>query len=286
MAGYRFCRSDDVPRLVEAYNACYRVHFPSLSELTVDAFKRWIREIQVWPSSCMLASSDHGEPIGVLIGAKRETANRVVALGIHPDHLRQGHGSHMLTSLGRKLAILGPRRIVAEVPEPLEPARACFESCGYRAERTYTDFVLVDDHGLEAASHPLVAPIGVADVAAAGLLHTGPQRCWDRTPESLLARKDRIEGLALASESKIEACLLYSIAGDGASCRIEFVHAAVPDRSGALLGLLLRHLLAESRRRLRFVRVHGGEIPFDSLQRWGFTPIGRTIAWVAVMCLP
>ena len=118
------------------------------------------------------------------------------------------------------------------------------------------------------------------------MLDARPQRCWDRAPESLLVRKDSIAGLAIASESRIEACLLYSIVDDGAACRIEFFHAAVPDRSAALLGLLLRHLLAEFRRRLCFVRVHGGEIPFDSLQRWGFTPIGRTIAWVAVMSLP
>lgn len=281
MAGYRFCRSDDVPRLVEAYNACYRVHFPDLPELTLDGFKRWIREIQVWSSSCMLATGDDGRPIGVLIGAKRETANRVVALGIHPDHLRQGHGAHLVTSLGRKLAILGPPRIVAELPEDLAPARACFESCGYRPERTYTDFVLADDHRLEASTHPLVAPIDAAQIAAAGLLHAGPERCWDRAPESLLARKDRLAGLALASEARIEACVLYSSGAEDATCRIEFAHAADPDRAGALVGLLLGHLLAASGRPLSFVRLADGEIPFESLRRWGFAPAGRTLASIA-----
>ena len=279
MAGYRFCRSDDVPRLVEAYNACYRVHFPDLPELTVQRFKRWIREIQVWASSCMLATADDGQPIGVLIGAKREAASCVVALGIHPERLREGHGSHMLTSLGRKLAILGPPRIVAEVPEGLEPARSCAASCGYRPERTYTDFALTHDHRLAASPHPLVAPIGVAEVAAAGLLDAGGERCWDRAPESLLARKESLAGLAVASESRIEACLLYSLVHDDARCRVELVHVADPQRSGSLIGLLLGHLMAVTRRTVTLARVSEDEIPFDRLRSWGFASTGRTVAW-------
>ena len=86
--------------------------------MTPAAFKRSIRDLQVWCSSCMVAFAG-ADPIGVLIGAKRPSGTLVHRIAVHPDHRRQGHGRHLLASLGSKLAILGPPRIVAEVPETL-----------------------------------------------------------------------------------------------------------------------------------------------------------------------
>ena len=129
MSGYRFCRTDDIELLVDALNRCWSPHFPDQPPVTPAAFKRWIRDLQVWCSSCMVAFAGSA-PIGVLIGAKRASATLVHSVAVHPDHVRQGHGRHLLTSLGSKLAILGPPRIVAEVPETLAPARALFSACG------------------------------------------------------------------------------------------------------------------------------------------------------------
>ena len=56
------------------------------------------------------------DPVGVLLGAKRPRRRWSTASRVHPEHRRRGHGRHLLTSLGPKLAILGPPRIVAEVP--------------------------------------------------------------------------------------------------------------------------------------------------------------------------
>src|SRR5262245_64794026 len=81
------------------------------------------------------------DPIGVLIGAKRPTGTLVHTIAVHPDHLRQGHGRHLLASLSSKLAILGPPRIVAEVPETLSPACELFRACGYAEEAVLTDYV-------------------------------------------------------------------------------------------------------------------------------------------------
>src|SRR5687768_6914876 len=83
-----------------------------------------------------------GDPIGVLIGAKRPSATLVHKIAVHPDHRRQGHARHLLASLGSKLAILGPPRIVAEVPETLEPACELFNASGYLQEALLTDYVL------------------------------------------------------------------------------------------------------------------------------------------------
>src|SRR5687767_5685770 len=96
------------------------------------------------------------DPIGVLIGAKRPGGTLVHKIAVHPDHVRQGHGRHLLTSLGSKLAILGPPRMVAEVPETLSPAVALFSATGYVEEAILTDYVL-DGPALtlrQAQGHP------------------------------------------------------------------------------------------------------------------------------------
>ena len=109
--------------------------------MTPAAFKRSIRDLQVWCSSCMVAFSG-SDPIGVLIGAKRPSGTLVHKIAVHPDHRRQGHGRHLLASLGSKLAILGPPRMIAEVPETLAPACGLFSASGYVQEALLTDYVL------------------------------------------------------------------------------------------------------------------------------------------------
>ena len=70
---YRFCRTDDIGLLVDALNRCWLPYFPDQGPMTPAAFKRSIRDLQVWCSSCMVAFSG-SDPIGVLIGAKRPSA--------------------------------------------------------------------------------------------------------------------------------------------------------------------------------------------------------------------
>ena len=142
MSSYRFCRTDDVSLLVDALNRCWSPYFPDEPPVTPATFKRSIRDLQVWCSSSMVAFSG-SEPIGVLIGAKRPSGTLVHKIAVHPDHRRQGHGSHLLASLGSKLAILGPPRMIAEVPETLAPACGLFSASGYVQEALLTDYVLL-----------------------------------------------------------------------------------------------------------------------------------------------
>src|SRR6187431_2756509 len=175
MSAYRFCRTDDIGLLVEALNRCWAPYFPDEPLMTTAAFKRSIRDLQVWCSSCMVAFGG-SDPIGVLIGAKRSSATLVHTIAVHPDHRRQGHGRHLLASLGSKLAILGPPRIVAEVPETLVPARELFGACGYSMEAVLTDYVLENDEhqarGGMSGDHDrgFVIPVSVDDLTANGLL--------------------------------------------------------------------------------------------------------------------
>ena len=159
MTAYRFCRSDDIGLLVEAYVRCRGPEDEGEPVLDREGFKRLIRDLDLWCSSCMVASEGR-EPVGVLLGAKRPEATLVYALRVHPAHRRRGHGRHLLTSLSQKLAILGPPNLVAEVPAgraaaalagdaaPLaEPHEVRVLEVGERAELTRAgDALLRDGH--------------------------------------------------------------------------------------------------------------------------------------------
>jgi GNAT superfamily N-acetyltransferase len=335
MTAYRFCRTDDIGLLVDALNRCWAPHFPDEPPMTPAAFKRSIRDLQVWCSSCMVAFSG-SEPIGVLIGAKRPSATLVHKIAVHPDHRRQGHGRHLLASLGSKLAILGPPRIVAEVPETLAPACGLFSATGYLQEAVLTDHVL-ERHGhvvREPANVPqrvshasgrvwgagappppggvsppsarlgrglaealraetddaspergpseraeadakapgpydtrFVIPVTIDDLAANGLLGAAhPQACWERSIETLTARKNEIKGLAVASDERIEAYLLYIEDGEIVSL------GGFVDDEGARLRQLLSCLPAGANRTFRFPKVHTAEMSDTCLQSLGFRP--------------
>ena len=208
MSAYRFCRTDDIALLVDALNRCWSPYFPDQPPMTPAAFKRSIRDLQVWCSSCMVAFSG-SDPIGVLIGAKRPSATLIHKIAVHPDHCRQGHGRHLLASLGSKLAILGPPRMIAEVPETLAATCGLFSDSGYVQEALLTDYVLQREENGLGETVRFVIPVTVDDLAANGLLgEADPQVCWERSVETLAARKNEIAGLAVASDERIEAYLL------------------------------------------------------------------------------
>jgi hypothetical protein len=289
--------------------------------MTPAAFKRSIRDLQVWCSSCMVAFSG-SDPIGVLIGAKRPSGTLVHTIAVHPDHRRQGHGRHLLASLGSKLAILGPPRIVAEVPETLAPACELFSASGYVREALLTDYVVqreaydapFDSRGLaapaqgrQASLHDgrFVIPVTVDDLAANGLLgETHPQMCWERSVETVMARKGDIAGLAVASDERIEAYLLYVTRGmdpptfapnrerelrrdlaealaEAGEVEIVSLHSFIED-GGARVQQLLSHLRAPAfAETFRFPKVHPEEISTEWLETLGFRPAGRHLLYAA-----
>ena len=243
--------------------------------MTPAAFKRSIRDLQVWCSSCMVAFSG-ADPIGVLIGAKRPTGTLVHKIAVHPDHRRQGHGRHLLASLGSKLAILGPPRIVAEVPETLAPACSLFSAGGYVEEGRLADYVWNPAESPErmpqgTSQSEFMIPVTVDDLAANGLLgEADPQGCWERSIETLTARKEEIAGLAIASGERIEACILYYKDGEIVSLR-SFI-----EDGGARLKQLLSRLGTGP---FRFPKVHAAEISQESLEALGFRPAGGHVRY-------
>ena len=279
MTAYRFCRSDDIGLLVDALNRCWAPYFPDEPPVTPAAFKRSIRDLQVWCSSCMVAFSGP-DAIGVLVGAKRPSGTLVHKIAVHPDHRRQGHGRHLLASLGSKLAILGPPRIVAAVPENLAPACELFGAGGYVQEALLTDYVLSRDENGPALSERnaarvegFVIPVTVDDLAANGLLGEADQQvCWERSVETLTARKDDIAGFAVASDERIEAYLLYGKDGEILSLR------PLVDDSGARLRQLLARLGMGI---FRFPKVHPAEVSNELMETLGFRPTGGHLLFAA-----
>jgi GNAT superfamily N-acetyltransferase len=279
LSAYRFCRTDDIGLLVDALNRCWAPSFPDAPPIDAAAFKRSIRDLQVWCSSCMVAFSG-ADPIGVLIGAKRPSATLVHKIAVHPDHQRQGHGRHLLSSLSSKLAILGPPRIVSEVSETNAPARALFRAAGYVEEALLTDYASAamfarrERAPLDGTTR-MVIPVALGDLVANGLLEGGPDTCWERSLETLTAQKDEIGGLAIATDERIEACVLYI----KDEFRVVLLRSFVED-GGIRLRTLLSHVPAAFGGAVRFPKVHPAEIPREGLETLGFRASGRHLVYV------
>jgi GNAT superfamily N-acetyltransferase len=280
VSAYRFCRTDDIALLVDALNRCWAPYFPDEPPMTPAAFKRSIRDLQVWCSSCMVAFSG-SDAIGVLIGAKRPSGTLVHKIAVHPDHRRQGHGRHLLASLGSKLAILGPPRIIAEVAETQTAACGLFRASGYVEEAVLTDYVLhVGENDVREVPDTLMIPVSVDDLAANGLLEEAhSQTCWERSVETLTARKEEIAGLAVASEERIEAYLLYVMC-EMAETEIVSLRSFIDD-GGARLKQLLSQLRRQGMESFRFPKVHPAEISKGWLETLGFSPMGGHLLYAA-----
>jgi len=206
--------------------------------LTVAQFKREIRELDLWCSSCMVAF-DAKDPVAVMIGCKRPPETLVLRIAVHPDHVRRGHGRHLLTSLSAKLAILGPPKLVAEVDAANAPARALFAACGWQETRTYRDYAAAS---LAASPAPpgLVISVTANDLADIALPAPDAPRSWGRT-RATLGKNERLSGLAIAQGDRLDAGVLYTREDDG-RVALWCLYAA-PDASGAnAAGVLVRDL--------------------------------------------
>jgi len=273
MPSYRFCRTDDIGLLTESLNACALVHFPDQDPLSADDFKQEIRELDLWCSSCMVASADR-EPIAVVSGAKREHETLIHRIGVRPDFLRQGHARHLLESLSQKLAVLGPPRMLAELPDDLPRVRGLFEAVGYQAEQRFADFILRKPLAAPAATRG-VGPASLDDLLRYEALDPSVARSWERAPETLQNRKDQIRGLAIASDTRVEAFALFrDLPGSG---RREIVGLGGSWQRGeggadaaALQEIVLRVACQAGALAVTIPRVSDQEISWDRLESMGF----------------
>ena len=272
LTAYRFCRSDDIPLLVEAYNRCYRADRPELRSWGVDDFKERIRTLDVWTSSCMVAHAGN-EPIGVLIAAKRDHANWIYRVAVHPDHRRRGHGQHLLTSLSQKMAILEPTALLAELPAHRHDLCAFFEACGYQPAAEMVDFsagpAASEEEGLPLRA--LVSEASLEQLEQSNFLQQSYAPSWRRTIESQLNVQSELEALAIASEVRIEARLVYRRESQGAAELLDF-DVAEAGKARALFGALLSELRHRCPGSLHIDRVCSSEPIAPLLEAAGFRP--------------
>lgn len=213
MTAYRFCRTDDRALLVAAFESCRGPEDEAEPPLDNEGFKRLVRDLDLWCSSCMVAFEGK-DAVGVLLGAKRATTTLVYGLRVHPEHRRRGHARHLLTSLSSKLAILGPPGLLAEVPaERRGVAGAAFEACGWKPAGSFRDWRRPGGGSVNLSSggaREALGPVSLEELQGAGLVGNG-LRCWQRDLPALTKPGRALEGLAFHSQERIEAWVLYEL---------------------------------------------------------------------------
>ena len=131
MTAYRFCRTDDMGLLVAAYEACRGPEDAEAPPLDLGRFKRLVREIDLWCSNAWWRSrvESPSESSSELSGSQRHWSMACACT----DHRRKGTRAPPAHVARAKLAILGPPRLLAEVP--LERAGGLRAVRGLRVER-------------------------------------------------------------------------------------------------------------------------------------------------------
>jgi ribosomal protein S18 acetylase RimI-like enzyme len=276
MTAYRFCRSDDLELLAAAHEHCRGPEDAAATPLDRAGMKVLIREIDLWSSSSMVALEGR-EPVGVLLGAKRDRATLVAAVRVHPDHRRRGHARHLLASLSAKLAILGPPRLVAEVPADRPAALGLFEACGWRREERLLDLrrdpVATAAPPADGTVENPIAPLEIEEALASGLLADAAAG-WRRDPSAFLRQADRLAALGFWSPERLEAVVVHR----ALPLRDDEVEVLALGAAGGELGRLgLRRLVAELERRaegrpLRAPRVAPAEAAAGLLRELAFRP--------------
>jgi hypothetical protein len=280
MPSYRFCRPDDIPYLVRALNECFDVHFPHRPAMTVEHFRQEMKDLDVWPSNSMVASTNAG-PIAVMIGTKRPHEVLVSRLGVHPEHRRQGHALHMLTSLSQKLAVLVPERLVVEAGRDLEGIETLLEAASYRFEAELVDHVRPAGPAEAVPGEWMVEPTA-AELLAEDLLATPDAAPWERARRSLENRAETLSALAFASPERLEAALLFAPHPHRDALQILALSPPGDERRNLFLSLLVRHLaLRHPNHALEVPRVHSEEGLDAFLATQGFTSTRRIGRWGA-----
>ncbi|AWT59152.1 MAG: hypothetical protein DF168_00332 [Candidatus Moanabacter tarae] len=290
MPSFRFCRPDDSSLLIEATNQAFNIHFPRLVPITEEKFKREIKELDLWTSSCVLASED-GKPIGVLIAAKREEAATILRLGVVPRFQGHGYGSHLVASLKDKMSVLGPALLTVEITENQAGLITFFQKLGFELEDEYYDFMFQSE--LEESSLPeLVSEIGVDDLGSR-FLHSSDGEfqvgegflAWMRQTQTIINQKNSVRGLGIPDLDGFAAYLYYrEIQGSGACeggsyVEIVAIGCRIREKATILCGILIRYLLSQIQSRILVPRLSKSEISYDILEEIGFVRGARILRY-------
>jgi len=268
MASYRFCRPDDMRLLITAINNCCLTHQPEAPSITEADYRSLVRGQNLWASSCLIATeTDATDVVAACIGCKRHHATLIYMIGSRPDRLRKGHAAHMLDSLSKKLAILGPPQLLAEVPTDSAPANALFKQLGYQQTQQFTDFVYRGAKTDGPEKIP-VENITLDDILKMQLFDTKLERSWTRQLETLKNFDQQLSGIAIVSDRQVESYLLYLLQ-NGVANILAVGGANDSERSANCRGLL-HHFCRSQESLVKLPRLSEAELPFQPLAELGF----------------
>ena len=94
-------------------------------------------------------------------------------------------------------------------------------------------------------------------------------------------RQEQLRGLAVVSDLRIEAWVLY--AGDARTGSVEVVALgrAPGQQPGALLGILVRQLAGPDGVRVTLPRISPAEIDLQEVESWGFRRVRDYVRYTA-----
>ena len=266
MVSYRFCRPDDLPLLVRAINECYDRDFRGRPKTTLDDFRRDMRELDYWPSNCMVAMGSEG-PVGVSVATKRKQEVLIAMVGVLPQDQGEGHGRHLVTSLRQKLAVLGPERLVAEVSRNDDVSIGFLGAIGFCKEVELWDWER--PRGREVPPSELFGAISVVDLEELDALSADPGIAWGRQIESLRGRAASLKGYAVAPSGRIEGWVLFRSTGPVTEV-LGWGGEARPPTKVRLFDLLCRRVEAATRGPIRLPKLMASESDDLGLIALGF----------------
>ena len=91
------------------------MHYPDEPAMTERELKEHMTLFQVRPGNCMVALEQQ-QPVGVVVGTKRDYGVWIQALGCQPVFQRRGIATQLLKALVRKIAIQRAPLVTVDVP--------------------------------------------------------------------------------------------------------------------------------------------------------------------------
>jgi hypothetical protein len=168
---------------------------------------------------------------------------------------------------------------VAEVPEDQGAVRDLFEAVGYEAEQVFADFSLATPlTPLSTAGE--VSPASLDDLLRYEAIDPSVPRSWERAFETLQNRKDQLQGLAIASHTRVEAYVLFRDLPEHGRREIvslgETTQQGDGDNTAAgFLEIVVRAACQADSLSVTVPRISSDEIAWSRLEAMGFQK-GRT----------
>jgi hypothetical protein len=158
----------------------------------------------------------------------------------------------------------------------LEGARRFFERCGFSPYARFVDFVADAPLAAERREADLVSSATVEELRDAGALEAPAALAWERSAAAIEGRKREIEGLAIASDVRVEALLLFRSVANGTEILRLSARRAEP--LAALVGALQRRRPGAT---IAIPKVSPAEIDFSILEALGFQRRTEYMGWLA-----